>query len=181
MSDLIGLLKDCKARDARQRHARPVHYLLTRTIPRWWGRACQRASDAVWRIRHRWQPRHRYNIVHTGLPVGYHDDDRRILWACFACLEAHVTRGMASMGNARQRPDGTWEIRPMSADDLSGWPSEEAKAEAAYWDEAHREPVDLYNWWMARKTREAAGEEIPDEEDAAALHKLVDMRTTLWT
>lgn len=34
-----------------------------------------------WNLQHRFNPNHRYNVLHTGLPAGYYDLDMRILYA----------------------------------------------------------------------------------------------------
>ena len=38
-------------------------------------------DEILWALRHRFDPRHRYNILKTGLPPGYYDPDQQILYA----------------------------------------------------------------------------------------------------
>jgi len=40
-------------------------------------------TDFIWALRHRFQPRHRYNMLRTGFPPGYYDPHMRIPAAMF--------------------------------------------------------------------------------------------------
>jgi hypothetical protein len=51
---------------------------------------------ARWWLVHRLCPKHRYHVVDTGLPPGYHDPDRQMLHACFAILARFVHRQKTS-------------------------------------------------------------------------------------
>lgn len=112
---------------------------------RWWHRAFvrpafrvgNRVRRAVWRLRYRFDPRHRYHVVDTGLPPGYHEPETLMLNAAFALLRRHVEGRMGGVANMRAHtqallahpdpnaPDGVQEIQA------------DRQAEA----------VALYMWW----------------------------------
>lgn len=46
--------------------------------------------DWWWAIRHRFDPRHRYHTVRTGLPPGYYDPCVRLTWAIFSEAERFI-------------------------------------------------------------------------------------------
>lgn len=63
----------------------------------------QRAHHLFWRLKdakywvyYRWHPKHRYNVVKTDLPPGYYDEDKRLLHAAMACLVGYEQECKAS-------------------------------------------------------------------------------------
>jgi len=53
--------------------------------------------DAWWGIMHRVVPKHRYNMLPTGLPPGYYDPDTQITHAVFTCARKFVLSDGAGM------------------------------------------------------------------------------------
>lgn len=45
---------------------------------------------AYWWLQHRFNPRHRYNLIKTGLRAGYWDPRERITWAVFELITEFV-------------------------------------------------------------------------------------------
>lgn len=104
---------------------------------KWLHRRLSRASDLLWEVRWRFHPRHRYNIVKTGLPAAYWDHDTRMLWACMSLLEEYV----------QARSGGEDEMAEFVAE-LKGSPDPNAPPElnescANMEDEA----LTIYRWW----------------------------------
>lgn len=96
-----------------------------------------RIHRAIWRARHRIDPRHRYHVVDTGLRPGYHDPEILMLHASFALLRRHVERRMGGIvaldaftEGLRRRPD------PNAPDGL-----QERQADD------QTEMAVLYRWW----------------------------------
>jgi hypothetical protein len=69
-----------------------------RWYERLWWRACRACKDTQWWFRHRFEPRHRYHFVSTGLPPGYYDPDLRLIHALFNETSRFVerTRGVVA-------------------------------------------------------------------------------------
>lgn len=53
-------------------------------------RIALRIHNVLWAVRHRFHPRHRYNMIKTGLPPGYYDVDTLMLHGCFSLLCRYV-------------------------------------------------------------------------------------------
>jgi len=54
-------------------------------------------KELYWAFQHRFNPKHRYNYVFTGLKPGYYDSDYRMLYACFSLLKEFVEKELAWM------------------------------------------------------------------------------------
>lgn len=155
-------------------------------------------SKAKWWLLHRFSPRHQYNIIRTELPPGYYDEDILILHGAFAMLVRYVEgEGGPEALEAfnvelRERPD------PNAPDGI-----QEAQADR------QAEAVALYRWWKIEKPADEArrdellsqlygsnrsirpSRELKDEERALAakidddeqmmLHRLIDIRRSLWS
>lgn len=57
----------------------------------------KKLHDAKWWLYHRFHPKHRYNLVHTGLKPGYYDKDWLMFNACFNLLKDYVEGEMSWM------------------------------------------------------------------------------------
>lgn len=159
----------------------------------------RRCKDAIYWFKYRIQPRHKYHIVRTGLPPGYYDEDTRILHACMTALCEYVEQGC----------DGEAELEKFNADlrDPSSHVhgTEELNLEQAKQQE---EALAIYRWWKYQKPadekrqddaltewhdnrdkpgtqeRWEAMNEIEAKvaaDEQAMLHRLIEIRPTLWT
>lgn len=125
----------------------------------------------------------------------YHEIDTRILYCLFDTLTDYVEGELAwlhlvmtkSPGRARRNPAAglarlEWES---SLTDDDGSPTSQAKAAM--------EVLALYTWWTQERLKRAnpnALEDVDDiikleqqyeAEDQAMLHRLIDVRSYLWT
>lgn len=150
----------------------PVKYFVWKLIPEKWGRGCQIVKNAHWNLHHRFDPRHRYNIVRTGLKPGYYDSDTRMIHACFQLLVDFVEKECAG-----ESIDWEWN-----------------ESHSAAWKEIQ----SLYNWWKnERPTRDEkdpyvagndesvrasiAFDDANEKEDQENLHRLINVRRMMWT
>ena len=85
-------------------------------------------KNAWWWLMHRLHPRHRYHIIRTGLPAGYHEIDTRLLHGSFALLEEYVE----AVGGVKKLTEWTDELDTF-----------EVEHQAAH----QREMLALYQWW----------------------------------
>lgn len=46
--------------------------------------------EAWWWVLHRVHPKHRYHVLKTGLPPGYHDPDKQLKYAMFTTVCSHL-------------------------------------------------------------------------------------------
>jgi hypothetical protein len=116
-------------------------------------RAFRRIKDAKWAFKHRFVPRHQYNIVRTQLPPGYYDVDMRMMYACFALLVDYVEIEM-SWGSKKYRD------REKGLENLDATINHNANLPDNHdiWDRmpdhqehAAREAKELYLWWEKYK------------------------------
>jgi len=73
----------------------PIRYFIHETIPDIWSDVWEYGivrffHNLKWNILHRFHPKHRYNIVKTGLEPGYYDPDTLIFEATFHLLADYV-------------------------------------------------------------------------------------------
>lgn len=143
-----------------------------------------------WALLHRYHPRHRYNIIPTGLPPGYHDIDERILHGCMTLLAEHVE----SRGGEDELQAFTDELR-------DGLHEHQADNQT--------EQLAIYRWWKYERPlnqqraedmmmRLYSSEPVPrhpgdsvdtlhalerqcDDADQAMLHRLINILGSLWT
>ena len=103
-------------------------------------RLLHRSSNGIWWLRHRFVPKHRYNLVRTGLKPGYYDQDTRMLHACFALLGDYI-----------EEEGGEQKLRDWSAE-LRSRPDPNAPEGM---DTAHADKQDeaviLWRWWKVEK------------------------------
>ena len=158
--------------------AEPKVSALRDGIPSAW-RTLRRLDLPYW-FRSRFIPSRRYHVVNTGLPPGWHDVDERMLYACMALLCSYVE-------NEQGGEDG-----------FPGVASGDSATDA--------EALTIYRWWKYQRaadhtrydkvlmawhganprTDEAfrAVNEADDENesrDQEMLHRLIDIRRTLWS
>lgn len=167
----------------------------------------RRTRDAVWALRHRYQRRHRYNLVETGLAPGYYDEDTRMLHACMMLLCEHIEHGH---GGAEQLGAFTRDLREDSECRRQADHQSEALAIYRWWKvdrPANHKRLDewcmrLFSapWerWTDEDGRHCIGSRTPPDEsigsmhdywafeaklgadDQQMLHRLIDIRQGLW-
>lgn len=129
-----------------------------------------------WWCYHRFVPRHRYNIVRTGLEPGYYDEDDLILHACFSLLE-RFCHNWGWVGQAEQYAlDSAGSKDYMPAENWNRCYEEHYRFAKAV--------TDLSNYWFVRKNPDTVyslveGNTIHDLDDVM-LHKLISIRQELW-
>lgn len=157
----------------------------------------RRYRDAKWWLFHRLIPRHRYHVVHTGLEPSYYDVDTLMLHACMALLCRYVEN---EHGGAERLSEFVAELR--AAPDTNA--PETCEEQAARDDEA----LAIYRWWKVEKPADEelnerqltalygwprdpdpfcteeefrALETKIDDDEQGMLHRLIDIRGSLWT
>ena len=162
-------------------------------------RARAKWSRAKWAVLHRVVPWHRYHVIKTDLPPGFHDEDALILHGCMAML----CRFVEWHGGADKLSEFAVELRDPA---LAEWEKLACALQADHQDEA----VAIYRWWKTEHPADLARQEelvmrlygsercvetnkgdmtaelrrlemkIADDE-RAMLHRLVNIRQGLWT
>lgn len=61
----------------------PLCYFIFETLPLSISRIRNRIKRIYWAIQHRLNPKHRYNVLHTGLSPGYYEFETRIIEGIF--------------------------------------------------------------------------------------------------
>jgi len=104
-----------------------------------------RLKRRCWWVRHRIDPRHRYHVVSTGLPPGYHDPDVRLTAAIFNETARYVERTKGVID---------WSLHD------EAWM---AFSEAAAWWDVHRDVCgpDDEHWEEAKRHLHAVIEHLP--------------------
>lgn len=109
----------------------------------WWHKAFirpvylvgARVRDAVWQVRYRVDPRHRYHLIDTHLKPGYHDVDTLMLHGMFSLLRRYVED---EMGGADSIMAFNEELRRDPNYDPEDPPRQLSN---------QAEAVKLYQWW----------------------------------
>lgn len=174
-------------------------------------------NDAKWWLKYRFVKSHRYHIVYTDLEPGYHDEDERILHACFALLEEYIkwhggdvklekwSKELETEPD-KNAPAGLQKAqadRQLGAVDLYRWWKIERPADEKRYDdllqilygdkkrmrfekvdgsdlyEIKFDPFDGDEKAMHKEFR-ALEKKISDDEQKM-LHRLIDIRPSLWT
>lgn len=168
-----------------------------------------RLDRAIWWVRYRVEPKHRYHVVNTGLEPGCWDEDTLMLNACFVLLGSYIKQ----MGGIEKIEEFNIEL----GSDEHGSGQAQRQAEA----------VALWRWWTVKRPadlkreeellhlcygggykltsiptdnpklrqvvfpeRSAESQQLADEhralelliheEEQSMLHRLIDIRSSLW-
>ena len=114
---------------------------------------------AKWWLIHRYHPAHKYNVVHTKLPDGYHDKDDVMLYACFALLIDFIEK---------EKPHKHFDIRGSSfSNEDYGWEASGRQEHRAKW----RKVFKLYRWWTRTRPKLVAELDAMYEAQGHNLHR----------
>lgn len=166
---------------------------------KWLHRRLQAADRVRWWFLYRLHPKHQYHIVRTGLEPAFYCEDTLILHSCMAMLCRYVEwHGVETLEehNKELREEGD----PNAPEGLC-----ESQADS------QEKALKIYHWWKSEKPRDKAKERemilalygkecaVPEEErkqyredlwalqekirtdEQTMLHRLVDIRESLWT
>lgn len=158
-------------------------------------------SDLKWWFYHRFHPRHRYNIVKTGLPPGYYDTDTVLLHAMFSLLIRHIDierEGIIGVKSSlkywKKEFQDYLELVEKNLPNPYGFGAEFYKDYINFYQSLE----SLYNWWTLERPAFEKKMEIvlhKDKEykeyidlekemidkDTEMLKLLVEIRQGLWT
>ena len=183
-------------------------------VPRWitgLHRLLKRNSDVLWELKWRFIPKHRYNLVRTGLKPGYYDQDTRILHACLALMGEYIEEE----GGEQKLREWSTELRAMEEPCTSQADKQDEALALWHWwkiekpaDEKRRDEMchelfggddfqtklvegrdDVVEWVQPARSPEweekykvfRALDEKIDNDEQAMLHRLIDIRQGLWT
>jgi len=112
---------------------------------KWWHRAFimpiyrvgRRIRDAVWWVRYRVDPGHKYHLINTRLEPGYYDIDVLMLHGMFSLLRRYV----------EEEHDGVEDLEKWGRE-LLGETCEFAVSTSIAQGNKELEAVALYRWWM---------------------------------
>lgn len=161
-------------------------------------------NQAKWALKHRYQPKHRYNLVRTGLEPGYYDYDTRMLHACFALLCEYVEEegGIEAIKTDGDTRHVFEEPRKSQITELYDWwkvgkPADEKRRDELMDELFGNRPLETKPVEGTDKVQEIvmrdfegeeekkyqifrALEEKIDADEQAMLHKLIELRPGLW-
>lgn len=153
-------------------------------------------KDARYWVRSRFHPKHRYHVIKTGLTPGYYDEDILILYGCMKLLERYIDWH----GGEQKFEEFTNEL--LERPDVWGAVKDDMDPQVARQTEA----LYVYRWWKyERPANEKRLEDLWDlipssreearkhgyddihalenkifEDEQKMLHRLIDIRHSLW-
>lgn len=155
------------------------------------------ASDAIWWVKYRLLPKHQHHIVRTGLDPNYYDQDTLMLHACMACLGSYI-----------EEEGGEVQLAAWTNELIARRNAGEENAAGQNQIEHQEEALAIWRWWKVEKPAdeelreerltswsngrgktgtEARWDELQaiekkiDDDEQAYLHRLVNIRRSLWT
>lgn len=167
-------------------------------------------QDAKWWWLWRFHPDHQYHLVRTGLLAGYHDTDERMLHANMTLLCEYIEKQHDGV-EALEAFTHDLQTKPENWGPMNGDPDPELMATVAGQASRQDEATKLYRWWKFERPANRAllekqlmslyGERVGagpqeqictmeeyrafndkvDQDDQDALHRLIDIRRSLWT
>lgn len=120
-------INEWDAWEAEMKSKHPIRFFLQETLPLEFHLRANnytiyhRIRNTIWAVRHRWDPRHQYNVIRPRtLKPGYHDPRDQILHGVMECLVNYFDNGV---------PNINW-----TTDDDH--------------QHAYNEMKAVYDWWM---------------------------------
>lgn|SRR5574343_127606 len=163
-------------------------------VIKWFYRAFYRIERAKYWLMYRLHPRYRYHLIDTGLGYGYHERDDQLLHASMAILIGYVedceSTGCHDPGDEARAILHWWRIqRPADQGQYNKWVNElyggesrmkfkpvegQPKLQKIVFDPLSEDDD------AKQKALWALDEKIHADEQAF-LHKLIDIRPSMWT
>jgi len=140
-------------------------------------------SEVYWWVQHRINPKHRYHIVKTKLPPGYHEVETRMFYAMFQLFAEFMEHQLKNPHVVWQYDESVFEDW-MIEDDPEG-----VKREIESRNKTWKEMNDLNTWWtvtfpaLEKEMEEdysIEGEEKFEEEIEKMMIRLIKVRRILW-
>lgn len=152
----------------------------------------------LWALRYRYHPQHRYNVVKTDLPPGYYETEDLILHACMSLLVRYVEYQCNGEEELQKWTD------ELKVDQDPNAPEGLQNSQAA----RQEETLNIYRWWKVQRPEDRKMEEdwmmnlfgdrprsarsreemqkywdfekANDARDQEMLHRLIEIRRSLW-
>ena len=149
-----------------------------------------RRFDLRYWLRSRLIPSCRYHVIDTGLSPGWHDVDERMLYGCMALLSSYIEREHDGAESLQEFVD---ELSADKEHDHRGQVTNDTGALAIYrWWAVERpaalkrEDDTLMDWYDGGRAEEAFQLHTEtarknEARDQEMLHRLIDIRRSLWT
>ena len=137
-------------------------------------------------LQYRLHPSHRYHVVKTGLKPGYSDQDRRMLYACFALLMDYADEEFRCMGGEHESFEAMTEahIHNMETAPHTWVGLEPGDPRALEQMQDHidkdKEILALYRWWKYERPQRRWNHVKQGEEDQVMFERLAKVRRALW-
>lgn len=170
--------------DKKAKKEHPIAFLLLITIPGYFGRMKNKLRNAVWWVKHRIIPRHRYHLIDTKLPPEYYDIDVRMLYGCFSLLVDYVENELPHASSVDKKNKSKRQIGLEALDSYIVFNLEEDQKNHA---DMYQEIKDLYLWWNDVYLKRNDEQYVPElyeqnyQEDNEKLIQLVKLRGFMWT
>lgn len=99
-------------------------------------------TNLVWKFKHRYVPRHKYNTIYTDLPPGYYDIDTLMLHGNMKLLTRYVEN---EMGGLKTLEEYIAELKSPGAIDPN------VPVDFADYAKSYEEARDIYIWWTVTR------------------------------
>lgn len=140
--------------------------------------------NVYWKLQHRFNPKHRYHIVNTKLPPGFHEVETLMFYAMFQLFAGFMEHQLKNPHVVWQYDKSVFEDW-MIEDDPEGV-EKEIESRNKTWKEMN----DLYTWWTVTYPKlekdfdenvfTIEKEEEFEKEVEEMMIRLVKIRRSLW-
>lgn len=156
-------------------------------------RLFRRLADARYWLLYRFHPAHRYHMIDTGLGYNYHERDERLLHGAMACLIGYVEdcerSGCHDPGNEARAILEWWRVeRPADQAQHAAWMHEVYNDRKLEWKPVEGEPrlsevvfPELSEEEEAKQKAMWALHDKMDQDEQDYLHRLINIRQSMWT
>lgn len=147
-----GTMEEWDAWEQEARGGHPFLWFLLQTVPLNLSVTWRKfVTEPIWQLKYRLVPRHRYNIVRTGLKPGYYDQDMRLLHAAMTLLDSYVDE----VGGIEELEEWTGELAEFLEPYGQGAADSQREAQEAF--------AEVWKWWHYwRPEREKLEKELLD-------------------
>jgi len=86
----VATMREFRDVDSYNKKNHPLQFFLKDTVPDWFSYKKFYLREKMWEFKHKYIPKHKYHIVNSGLPSGYHDIPELMLWTTFSFLIRYI-------------------------------------------------------------------------------------------
>lgn len=130
----VGTMREFRDVDVYNNTNHPIRFFFKDTVVAWFSYKKFWFREKVWEFKHKYIPKHKYHIIDSGLPSGYHDIPELLLWTNFSFLIRYVEK------------EECFETIIWDGDDIHNCVAGELE--------------DLYEWWKFQRPKREKIEDL---------------------